>query len=507
MAIAFVYELASDWPPLTWLACCEADSPSIRLIHGPALERRLDWFCEAVWDGPFPEGNFDQTDLVFGSGGRCRDGGAIFVSSGSTVDRLQLAVCGDWTFVSNSLSCLCEAAEAQFDPRFKNYSEFFETINQGIERPLPDLAIAGGSIRLIYHANIGWDGNHVRLIPKPFPRRDFTQFDNYVGFLRSSLRCIAENLSSGERIRPYSWLGTISRGYDSPACASLARAAGLRRVITHDESRPGEYDDGTAIASALGLECIVVNRLAWKSQAPLEPLFLAADAQGKEIMIAGAADELTDKVLISGQGGGTAWSIHAEPCGEYLARSVHSGLSISEYRLHRGFIHLPLPFMGLRQLPDLAKLSQSAEMKPWDIGGAYSRPISRRLVEEAGVPRGIFGVSKTGASIRFLRGEDAWSKRGKRAFFRWLKSYGHKHGIHSQLWIQAQVCFLALEIALLFSRRSSGRLRRISQRVSRSLAAWIRRHRLNDVAFIWAVETVRRSYRNVRPLSRGTHTS
>ncbi len=223
-------------------------------------------------------------------------------------------------------------------------------------------------------------------------------------------------------------------------------------------------------------------------------------------MIAGAADELTDKVLIGGQGGGTAWSIHAEPCGEYLARSVHSGLSISEYRLHRGFIHLPLPFMGLRQLPDLAKLSQSAEMKPWDIGGAYSRPISRRLVEDAGVPRGIFGVSKTGASIRFLRGEDAWSKRGKRAFFRWLKSYGHKHRIHSQLWIQAQVSFLALEIALLFSRRSSGRLRRISQRVSRSLAAWIRRHRLNDVAFIWAVETVRR-YRNVWRLSRGTHTS
>jgi hypothetical protein len=32
--------------------------------------------------------------------------------------------------------------------------------------------------------------------------------------------------------------------------------------------------------------------------------------------------------------------------------------------------------------------------KPWDIGGAYSRPLCRRLVEEASVPREIFGVSK-----------------------------------------------------------------------------------------------------------------
>jgi hypothetical protein len=496
MPLAFVYELATHWPRLTWLACCEAGSSSIHVIHGPAVERQAEWFCEAVWDFPFPEGNFDQTDLVFGSGGRCRDAGVIFVSSGSTVDRLQIAVRGNYTFVSNSLVCLCEAVEAQLDPRRQNYSEFFEIINQGIERPLPDLAIAGGSIRFIYHANIGWDGNYVRLMPKPLARRDFTRFDNYVSFMRSALLRIAENLSSPERILPYFWLGTISRGYDSPACAALARTAGLRRVITHDESRPGECDDGIAIASALGLECILVDRLAWKSQTLLEPLFLAADAQGKEIMIAGAAGELSDKVLITGHGGDTAWSMHRESCGEFLARSVHSGLSMTEYRLHRGFIHLPVPFMGLRQLPDIAKLSRSAEMKPWNIAGAYSRPICRRLIEEAGVPRELFGMSKTGASIRFLRGEDAWSKRGKRAFFRWLKSKRSKYEVSSQIWIQSQVCFIVLEIALLFGRRRSGVLRKSSQRGSRILAAWIRSHRLNDLAFIWAVETVRSSYRD-----------
>ena len=47
------------------------------------------WFCEAVWDGDYEAGDFDLTDLVFGSGGRLRDERAIFVSSGTTVDRLQ----------------------------------------------------------------------------------------------------------------------------------------------------------------------------------------------------------------------------------------------------------------------------------------------------------------------------------------------------------------------------------------------------------------------------------
>ena len=88
----FVYETASSWPPLAWLAICEPGSKSIHLIHGGGVECREQWFCEAVWDSTFSEGGFDRTDLVFGSGGRLREREAIFVSAGSTVDRLQWAI-------------------------------------------------------------------------------------------------------------------------------------------------------------------------------------------------------------------------------------------------------------------------------------------------------------------------------------------------------------------------------------------------------------------------------
>ena|SRR5687768_12711048 len=109
MTFEFSFEPTSSWPPLAWLAKCEAGSESIRIIHGLGIEHRTDWFCEAVWDAAFAEGGFDQTDLVFGSGGRCRQGSVTFVSAGSTVDRIQFAVRSNCTFVSNSLAGLLEA--------------------------------------------------------------------------------------------------------------------------------------------------------------------------------------------------------------------------------------------------------------------------------------------------------------------------------------------------------------------------------------------------------------
>jgi hypothetical protein len=491
----FAYELASHWPPLAWLVICEIGSASVHVVHGREVETRPDWFCEAVWDAPFPQGDFDKTDLVYGSGGRRRQNGIIFVSAGTTVDRLQVAARGSRTFISNSLPCLLQSIAGKLESSFGGYSNYFEMITRGIEQPLPDLPVFGGSIRLVYYFNLLWDGRDLEQVPKLALRRDFTRFDRYTEFLRSALGRIAENMSSAERARSYSWVGTISRGYDSPTCSLLARSVGLGRVLTHEQSRPGEQDDGALVAAALKLQCITVNRLAWMAGAPLEPLFLAADAQGKEIMIAGAGEELRGKVLLTGHGGDTAWSIYTGPVGSALARVAHSGLSMTEYRLHSGFIHLPLPFMGLRQLPDIAKLSGSPEMKPWDIGGEYNRPICRRLLEEAGVRRELFGLSKAGASIRFLRGEDAWSRNGKRAFFHWMKTRGHKYNIGAPLLLEAQTCFLALEISLRLHRASPRPFNRVFGRLSRVLARRIKQKKLNDLAFAWALETVGNRYR------------
>jgi hypothetical protein len=264
-------------------------------------------------------------------------------------------------------------------------------------------------------------------------------------------------------------------------------------VITIDESRPGVIDDGSDIALALGLTCVVVGRLAWTSQEPLEPLFLVADGQGKEIPIAGAAAELGHVVLVTGHGGDTAWSLEAA-YHKYANPGTYSGMSMSEYRLHVGFIHIPCPFIGWSQLRDIVKLSRSDEMTAWNVDGTYNRPICRRLLEEAGVPRGSFAVSKTGASIRFLRGEDAWSKKGRRAFLAWLHTRPRGYAVTRRLLIEARVNMLGLAVVLRLQRRTEGFLANAFQRIAGILTDRIRSQGLDDLAFVWALQAVRQSY-------------
>jgi hypothetical protein len=503
---SFAYEPASSWPSLAWLAICEPGAKSIRVIHGAGLECHKQWFCEAVWDAAFPEGEFDRTDLVFGSGGRLREREIIFVSPGSTVDRLQWAVRDNRTFISNSLPCLLEAIGAVLDASFRGYGDLFHQIVHGIDQDFPDLPIVGGRVRFTYFHNLVWNGSEIGTAPKPDPQRDFGTFESYTGFVSSALQRIADNMASRARKQPLDWLGTISRGYDAATCTALACSAGLKRVLTYDESQPGISDDGSEIARRLKLQPVVVNRSAWKAQRSAEALFLAADGWGKEVALAGTPVNLHGHVLITGHGGDNGWAMtfksaglppnsSVEPSLQSLVRGSFSGLSMTEYRLHAGFIHLPLPFMGLRQLPDLLKLSNSSEMAQWDIGGDYNRPICRRVLQQAGVARDMFGTWKTGPAIRFLRGEDAWSPTGKRSFLRWLRKHRTDYGISLPTLLELRGLLRALDIVFETRVRRRGWIRKKAHGIGFRLAARIKAMGMNDLAFVWAIDTVRKSYR------------
>src|SRR5689334_16648105 len=122
----FEYLQERGWPVQAWLAECCPDHVVIR--HGSRVEIRGDWFCEAVWDGPFDRGDFDLTDIVAGSGGRVREGRALFAPTGSTTDRLHsmsLAAAPGHVrgrvLVSNSLPCLLAAAGTGVVPTYRHY--------------------------------------------------------------------------------------------------------------------------------------------------------------------------------------------------------------------------------------------------------------------------------------------------------------------------------------------------------------------------------------------------
>jgi hypothetical protein len=417
------FSRVESWPPLAWLARCRPGADVVDVSHGPRVEIASDWFTEAVWDGPFGEGDFDRTDVVFGSGGRIRGGTLTFVSSGATVDRLQTLTINGEVLVSNSLPCLLAAAEARVDPQYPNYFRDFSSIRFGLLRYSPLLATSAGSVRLIYYHNATWDGNRLQVAEKPRPIRDLGTFERYRGFMESTLRRIGENLADPGRVYPFRPIGTMSSGYDSPTVAVLARGAGLREVISIAESRDEGSDSGREVAGYLGLSLTLIDREAWRAKPFVEVPFLAADAKGEDVLYSGAEDKLRGSVLITGYQGDKIWGKYTTELGPDLIRSDQSGLSMTEYRLRTGYVHVPVPFIAERQIRDVNKLSRSPAMVRWDYGeGDYTRPICRRIVEGAGVPRGAFAIKKKAATVLFFRSTSFLTPESLADYLPWLEA-------------------------------------------------------------------------------------
>src|SRR6266581_1901058 len=423
----FRYTPVPDWPPRAWLARGHRGDPTVEVFHGPDVETTPDGFSEAVWDGEFARAGFDETDLVFGSGARRRGGGVTFVSSGSTVDRLHSHEAAGRVCVANSLACLLVAIGADVDPTYAGYYADFKSISDGLARYTRSVATSAGPVRLTYFHNLVWDGSALRERSKPGPHRDFGDF-------AASLAGLAQNLSSSDRAVPLQMLGTISSGYDSPAVTVLARPYGLQEAIAFEPSSSGAPDSGGAIARALGVRLRRLARDAWRApDAPTgaEVPFLAADAKGEDVYFRGAEAHLARRVLVTGYHGDQMWSKRPRTTSADIVRGDQSGLSLSEYRLWAGFIHLPVPFLGVRQIGDVSALSRSPAMAPWDVRGTYSRPICRRIVETAGVPRDAFGIRKQTAAVLVFERGDVLSPGSLADYCEWLRGRGVAAPAHS----------------------------------------------------------------------------
>jgi hypothetical protein len=154
-----------------------------------------------------------------------------------------------------------------------------------------------------------------------------------------------------------------------------------------------------------------------------EPPFIVGDGLGQDLPFKSAESHLPGRVLLTGYHGDKAWQKEG---GKYLTDTIvrgdSSGLSLTEYRLSAGFIHCPVPFWGVRQMRELHALSNAAEMKRWDIAGTfkdYSRPICRRIVEQAGVPRELFGQHKRAGSVL---SEELLNPTSMSSYLGWLKA-------------------------------------------------------------------------------------
>ena len=387
MELRFSFTRQDEWPCLAWLAHFVESDPIVNIKHGPQVETGDDWYCEAVWDGRFESGDFDRTDLVFGSGARLRHGQVTFVSSGSTVDRLQFLELDGKTWVSNSLVCLLAETGVKVDVTYDRFPEFFRSIVKGIDNYERRLATRSGRCELIYFRNLIWDGHKLIEDDKPFPRRDFSTFDKYHNFLRTSIEQIAVNMRAPARRHRYEMIAGLSSGYDSTTVAVLAREHGLKDVFSFHAARGGHADHGREVAKVLGLDLTMVDRRGWQQHDSAEIAYFSATGLGADVVFSSAKDLLTGRVLVSGFHGDKIWAKDTSALGPDIVRGDASGLSFTEHRLILGTLHFAVPFAGVRQIKDICALSNHIDLTAWDVPGDYSRPISRRIVEEAGVPQ------------------------------------------------------------------------------------------------------------------------
>jgi hypothetical protein len=419
-SLRFEFVPVPEWPLLAWLARCRDGSDVVTVFHGPHVECTSEWFCEAAWAGPYEDGGFDQTDIVAGSGGRLRGDRVVFVSPGATVDRLQSLRTPDGHWVSNSLACLLESTGMPIDPASGRYYWFFRTVVGGLKKYARTFETERGPVQLTYFDNLVWDGHTLAVAPKPGMGKDFSTFDRYATFLRRSMHTLAENGASPFRAHRYELLSTASSGYDSSTVTVLAKEAGARQVLCFDQARRGLDDSGEPLARCLGMTPVIVERHAWMSSPLAEPAFMAADAHGGDVFFRGAESLLRGKILLTGYHGDKIWDMHTTKTSPDIVRGDQSGLSITEYRLTIGMLHAPVSFWGVRQIADVCAISHSPEMAPWDVGTDYNRPICRRIVESAGVPRDLFGNEKKATWVIMIRMKHFLSPESMENYLGWL---------------------------------------------------------------------------------------
>lgn len=350
---------------------------------------------EGTWVGDGGAHGPLNSTTTFGSGVFVDDGSLLLVTPGHMLEGIYVGRLGEELACSNSLVGLLSAAGLELDPAVM-YPPLFNESVDGIRRTsIPTLSTA---VTACFYDNVRVGLDLDLTVVEKSPEPAFRSYDEYLSRLTAALGSALANAAPG--MEP---LVTISSGYDSAAVAALSVPFGCRRAVTVAEGKPvprsdSLSDSGAVVGRMLGLQVESFERLAYLRRDDLvEAEFLATGFSGEEVVLVDMAETLAGTVLLSGFFGDGMWWMN-RPRRATLWRSDQSGSSLGEWRLRVGFVHVPLPCFGGRHYRSTQAISRLPEMKPWMLGRAYDKPIPRRILEGAGIPRGAFADTKRAAS-------------------------------------------------------------------------------------------------------------
>jgi hypothetical protein len=393
----FHFTASAGFPLLAWCLELEDGSNIARVVHGEWVETSDRNFSEGSWAGDFARARFDDAYMT-GTGAMLGNDTLIFVTPSHTLDRLNVLRKGQKLYVSNSLPCILAHSGEELDTDFLFYDGYVASIRHGLARYERRIFTKSKlPVTFFYCCNIVLGRDHKLVEVPKRPTVPFASYDAYKSHLSETIQAIAKNASDARRKIAYTPLATVSRGYDSPAAMVLAMDAGCKQAIAFRDSRGtvGDEDCGTAIANTLGLSVREFGRLDYR-QFDDYPEIRSSGGPSEFLSF---GDYLQGRLLFTGFNGDMIWDRNSEKVSANLIRTDASGAGLTEFRLGTGFCHLPVPFIGADRHPSIHAISNSPEMAQWTLGTSYDRPIARRIVEEAGIPRQMFGQKKRASGV------------------------------------------------------------------------------------------------------------
>lgn len=431
----FIFKENKNISVLSWLLILDRETGEITVEHGSHVETGGDFFVEGGWNGPFNEMNFDQSLFFCGTGGKIEEGTLILSTPNHPHERINGMEKENKLFFSNSLPFLLKRAGSTLSDRFYEYEASFQSILDGVKEYETTIPLADGEhFKQFYYCNI--------LINQDFtvtktPKNEdlhFSDYGDYMEKMYRNLTSFKENVIDEHRkqIR-YELITTISKGYDAPACAALAKKIGCEVAVTFNE--PNTDDCGTEIAEKLGYRTILEkNELTYlENKGCIEAEYISSGEMGTGIVFSAFDKEFKNKVVFMGERGDKIWSPYWQGVNDQfkILNEVFPSISLIETRLRVGYIFYPIPLFGAFRWTEIDRISRSYEMKPFRVEGEYDRPIPRRIVEEAGIPREMFGMKKWGAGFNYRYDSKGRVKRRMSAytFQQFSKEYKSKFSL------------------------------------------------------------------------------
>ena len=390
--------------PLSW--CAFVNGKTVHVCCGNAVETRDEFFVEGAWDGSFSAAGFPYAEWFCGSGGRV-DKDKIIFSTPTHVTSALYTIKDYWGgyWVSNSLYLLMALTGFSYDPQYKEYEKDFNSILEGIKHYKKSIFTnPPGDIQINYFRNIEVTDDGTVIVSIKDSVAHFNDFQDYVMRLNGSIKHLVENAKDPNRKQQYGIVTTISKGYDAPCCAVIAKNAGCDTAVTFKAEGKYAKDSGVEIARELGYTKIVErDALEYLHRDDLvEAEYICSGELGAQISFSAFDKDFEGNLVFTGERGDSIWGVDNPICNdEFHFVDVLNHLGSCERRLWIGYISVPMPLYGATAWTSIQRISQSKEMAFWSLGNDYDRPIPRRICEEAGLKRDMFGISKHGAGFLY----------------------------------------------------------------------------------------------------------